>query len=443
MKDYFGYAMGDFGCNMCFALITNYMMLFYTQYIGVSLGDWAWIIIVGKVWDAINDVLIGNMVDNMQISKKSKFKPWIVMGGAALIVCTTLTFLPLTEASYRFKVFYCLMAYCVWSVAYTLANVPYGALHSSITDEPDKRTNLSTFRSIGAGLAQAPLMLLPLVVYDESDNLKGKTMFWIALGCSLIGFVGFLLVKFLVTERITVEKKNEKSNYLRTVKNFFSNVPMVALTIVSFVQVVCFMSMQSVNNIIFQSYFHNTKILAAVNIVAYLPMVLVMPFVGKITKKIGKKKFIVLSSAISAVAGVTVFLLPLEPAAKSSIPIWIAGLMLLYFSNAVFSVIVWAMVVDCIDWQYIKTGNRDEGSTYALYSFFRKLAQGAGSAISALALALCGYVEELGAAQSAETALNVKNMYLIVMTVGVVISVVVTQFMYKTPEGAPSIHSAE
>lgn len=443
MKDYFGYAMGDFGCNMCFALITNYMMLFYTQYIGVSLGDWAWIIIVGKVWDAINDVLIGNMVDNMQISKKSKFKPWIVMGGAALIVCTTLTFLPLTEASYRFKVFYCLMAYCVWSVAYTLANVPYGALHSSITDEPDKRTNLSTFRSIGAGLAQAPLMLLPLVVYDESDNLKGKTMFWIALGCSLIGFVGFLLVKFLVTERITVEKKNEKSNYLRTVKNFFSNVPMVALTIVSFVQVVCFMSMQSVNNIIFQSYFHNTKILAAVNIVAYLPMVLVMPFVGKITKKIGKKKFIVLSSAISAVAGVTVFLLPLEPEAKSSIPIWIAGLMLLYFSNAVFSVIVWAMVVDCIDWQYIKTGNRDEGSTYALYSFFRKLAQGAGSAISALALALCGYVEELGAAQSAETALNVKNMYLIVMTVGVVISVVVTQFMYKTPDGAPSIQSVE
>lgn len=443
MKDYFGYAMGDFGCNMCFALITNYMMLFYTQYIGVSLGDWAWIIIVGKVWDAINDVIIGNMVDNMQISKKSKFKPWIVMGGAALIVCTTLTFLPLVEASYRFKVFYCLMAYCIWSVAYTLANVPYGALHSSITDEPDKRTNLSTFRSIGAGLAQAPLMLLPLIVYDDNNDLKGKTMFWIALFCSVIGFVGFLLVKFLVTERVAVEKKNEKANYLATIKSFFTNIPMVALTIVSFVQVVCFMSMQSVNNIIFQSYFHNTKILTVVNIVAYLPMVLIMPFIGKITRKIGKKKFIVLSSAISTVAGVVVLLLPLDPAAKSSVPLWIAGLMLLYFSNAVFNVIVWAMVVDCIDWQYAKTGKRDEGSTYALYSFFRKLAQGAGSAISALALAACGYVEELGAAQSAETALNVKNMYLIVMTVGVLISVIVMQFVYKAPKESSAVSTAE
>ena len=268
-------------------------------------------------------------------------------------------------------------------------------------------------------------------------------MFWIALFCSAIGFVGFLLVKFLVTERVVVEKKNEKANYLATIKSFFSNTPMLALTIVSFVQVVCFMSMQSVNNIIFQSYFHNTKILTVVNIVAYLPMVLIMPFIGKITRKIGKKKFIVLSSAISTVAGVVVLLLPLNPTAKSSVPLWIAGLMLLYFSNAVFNVIVWAMVVDCIDWQYAKTGKRDEGSTYALYSFFRKLAQGAGSAISALALAACGYVEELGAAQTAETALNVKNMYLIVMTVGVLISVIVMQFMYKAPKESSAVSTAE
>ncbi len=286
MRDYIGYAMGDFGCNMCFALITNYMMLFYTQCIGVSLKDWAWIIVVGKVWDAINDTIIGGMVDRLQISKKSKFMPWILMGGASLIVCTTLTFLPIENTSNRFKVIYCLAIYCVWSVAYTLANVPYGALHSSITDEPDKRTNLSTFRSIGAGLAQAPLMiLLPLLAYDEDHNLIGGRMLPIALVCSVVGFIGFLMVRFLVTERVKVEKKTEKKNYAETIKGFFTNVPMMALTIVSFVQVVCFMSMTSVNNIIFQSYFQNTKILAVVNIVAYLPMVLIMPFVGKITKK--------------------------------------------------------------------------------------------------------------------------------------------------------------
>lgn len=436
MRDYFGYAMGDFGCNMSFALITNYMMLFYTQYIGLKLTDWAWIIVVGKVWDAINDPLIGGMVDNVRFGKGSKFMPWILLGGSSLVVLTTLTFVPIAGMSYLFKVIYCLLIYCVWSVAYTMANVPYGALHSCITDDPAKRTNLSTFRSIGAGLAQAFAMLLPLIVYDKNDNLLGGRMLYIALACSAVGFVGFLLVRLLVTERVTVEAHSDNSgtSYIKAIRGFFTNRPLLAITAVSFVQVVCFMSMTSVNNIIFQSYFHNTKLLPVVNVVAYLPLVALMPFVGKITRSIGKKKFVVIASAISVVAGVIACVLPMNPEAKSSLFVYIGSLMLLYLSNAVFTIILWAMVVDCIDYQYEKTGSRDEGSLYALFSFFRKLAQGIGSAFSAVMLSFCGYIEELQANQTVRTATNIKNMYLIVMTVGVVLTVLITQFVYNIDE---------
>ena len=433
MRDYFGYAMGDFGCNMSFALITNYLMLFYTQYIGLRLSDWAWIIVVGKVWDAINDPLIGGMVDNVRIGKGSKFMPWITIGGSALIIFTTLSFMPIASMGYIFKVIYCLVIYCIWSVAYTMANVPYGALHSCITNDPSKRTNLSTFRSIGAGLAQVLAMLLPLIVYDKDNNLIGSRMVYVALVCSAIGFIGFMLVRLLVTERVVVEAhdKTEKMSYLKAVKGFFTNRPLLAITAVSFVQVICFMSMTSVNSIIFQSYFHNTQILAAVNIVSYLPLVVIMPFIGRMTRKIGKKKLVVISSSISVVAGVVSCLLPMAPEAKSSLFLYIGALMLLYTSNAVFTIILWAMVVDCIDYQYEKTGSRDEGSLYALFSFFRKLAQGLGSAFSAVMLAACGYVETLGADQTAQTALNIKNMYLIVMTVGVALTVIITQFVYN------------
>ncbi len=436
MRDYFGYAMGDFGCNMSFALITNYMMLFYTQYIGLKLTDWAWIIVVGKVWDAINDPLIGGMVDNVRFGKGSKFMPWILLGGSSLVVLTTLTFVPIAGMSYLFRVIYCLLIYCVWSVAYTMANVPYGALHSCITDDPAKRTNLSTFRSIGAGLAQAFAMLLPLIVYDKNDNLLGGRMLYIALACSAVGFVGFLLVRLLVTERVTVEAHSDNSgtSYIKAIRGFFTNRPLLAITAVSFVQVVCFMSMTSVNNIIFQSYFHNTKLLPVVNVVAYLPLVALMPFVGKITRSIGKKKFVVIASAISVVAGVIACVLPMNPEAKSSLFVYIGSLMLLYLSNAVFTIILWAMVVDCIDYQYEKTGSRDEGSLYALFSFFRKLAQGIGSAFSAVMLSFCGYIEELQANQTVQTATNIKNMYLIVMTVGVVLTVLITQFVYNIDE---------
>lgn len=435
MRDLFGYAMGDFGCNMCFALITNYMLLYYTQYIGLKMKDWAWIIIAGKIWDAINDPIIGSIVDNVRISKKSKFMPWITIGGFALIVTTTLVFLPIQNTSYTFKIIYCLVSYCIWSVAYTLANVPYGALHSCITDVPSERTNLSTFRSIGAGLAQAPLMvLLPLIAYNKDNEIIGSRFVYIALVCTLLGFAGFCLVRVLVTERVFIERKKEKFNYLKTIKNFFTNKPLIAVTLVTFIQIICFMSMTSVNTIIFQTYFKNAKLVSIVNIIAYVPLVALMPFIGKITQKIGKKGISVVAGAIGSVTGVISLLLPLNPQSKASIPVWIVLLMFFYIGNAVFQILVWAMVVDCIDFQYEKTGVRDEGSTYALYSFFRKLAQGVGSSICALALAACGYIEELGANQSAQTALNIKNMYLYFMLGGAVLTYVIMKFMYNIKE---------
>lgn len=434
-RDLFGYAMGDFGCNMCFALITNYMMLYYIQYIGLKTTDWAWIIIVGKIWDAVNDPIIGSLVDNVKIGKGGKFMPWITMGSVALIVTTTLTFLPIQNTSYAFKVIFCLVSYCLWSVAYTAANVPYGALHSCITDDPAQRTNLSTFRSIGAGLAQAPLMLLlPIILYDKDDNLLGNRMVFVALICTVAGFFGFLLVRLLVTERVHIEKENRKFNYAATVKAFFTNRPLIAATIVTFVQIICFMSMTSVNNIIFQTYFKNARLVSIVNIVAYVPLVALMPFIGKITRRIGKKGISSLSASIGVVTGIVAVFLPMKPDSPSSIPVWIGCLMLFYVSNSVFSILIWAMVVDCIDYSYKKTGVKEEGSVYALYSFFRKLAQGAGSAICALALTACGYVESLGAQQTMQTALNIKNMYIYFMLAGSLVTAVVMKFMYNIKE---------
>ncbi len=426
--------MGDFGCNMCFALITNYMMLYYTQYIGLKMTDWAWIIIAGKVWDAINDPIIGSMVDNVRLKSKSKFMPWITAGSIGIIVTTTAIFLPIQNTSYGFKVVFCLAAYCVWSVVYTMANVPYGALHSCITDDPGQRTSLSTFRSIGAGVANALLMALPMIAYDKNNELKGELFVWIALIGTVLGFFGFLLTRLLVTERVHIEAPKQKFNYASTLKAFFTNRPLIAATIVTVVQIICFMSMTSVNTIIFQTYFKNAKMVTAVTVAAYLPMVLLLPFIGKITAKTGKKGISVIAGAVGTVAGVISLFVPMKPESPASVPLWIIFLMFFYFSNAVFSILIWAMVVDCIDWQYSKTGKREEGSVYALYSFFRKLSQGIGSSVCALALAACGYVEELGAAQSMQTALNIKNMYLYFMLGGSVIMFVVMKFMYNIDE---------
>ena len=126
IRDEIGYAFGDLGCNLSFQLISTYMYLFYTQCIGVSAEHWAWIIIVSKVWDAINDVLIGRLVDSKRIGTKSKFIPWILLGGAGLVALTVMVFTPIQKFPQAAKIIWCLASYCLWSVAYTMVNVPYG-----------------------------------------------------------------------------------------------------------------------------------------------------------------------------------------------------------------------------------------------------------------------------------------------------------------------------
>lgn len=126
LQDKIGYALGDLGCNLCFQLVASYMFLFYTQCIGLSTSDWAWIIIISKVWDAVNDIIIGRLVDSFQIGKKSKFKPWITIGAVGLVAFTIMIFVPIFQWSKFGKIAWCLASYCLWSVSYSFRNYSIG-----------------------------------------------------------------------------------------------------------------------------------------------------------------------------------------------------------------------------------------------------------------------------------------------------------------------------
>ncbi len=428
MRDKVGYAMGDLGCNLSFSLISSYMFLFYTQCIGVSAKHWAWIIIVSKVWDAINDVLIGSMVDRRRISKKSKFMPWITIGSVGLVALTVMVFAPVQRLPEIGKIIWCLLSYCLWSVAYTMINVPYGSLHSVITENPKERTALSTFRSIGAGAAMVLVMLLPKIVYVD-NTLSANRLFIVSAVFSVAAFFFFWGMRKMVTERVVREDKVEKVSYISTVKSFFTNRALVGVTIATVASVVFFMSTSSVNNLVFQFYFNDAEKASFAMIASYLPLVALMPFASTIVSKIGKKNFICVSGLLGALAGIVMLFLPITPDRKGMI-IYIAGLMLVNIGNSVFQIIVWAIVADCIEKNYRKKGVREEGSLYAIYSFFRKLSQGIGSALVALALSAVGYVEE-AASQTAQTAANIKTLYIGLVLAGLVMMTLSMFFIYN------------
>ena len=169
MRDKIGYAFGDFGCNMSFAFINSYLMLFYVTCMKINPKHFAILILLGKIFDAINDPIIGGLCDATKPGKDGKFKPWIKWASPVLLLSSIALFIYAPNAPYGVKVAMCLGIYCLWSVAYTSVNVPYGSMQSCITNDPDGRSALSTWRSIGAMCAQIPIMiLLPLLVYDKT-----------------------------------------------------------------------------------------------------------------------------------------------------------------------------------------------------------------------------------------------------------------------------------
>ena len=400
MRDKIGYGLGDFGCNMSFAFINNYLMVFYVTCMGIKAKHFAVIILLAKIFDAINDPIIGGICDASKPGKDGKFKPWIKWASLPLLVSSILMFIYAPNAPYALKIAMCLGLYCVWSVAYTSVNVPYGSMQSVITTQSDERSSLSTWRSVGAMLAQIPVMiLLPKLVYDsKTSNPRGNVFIYIVGVMGLIGFVSFILLRKLTTERVEPTVNNEqKFNYFKTLASFFKNKPMMGVTISSVAYLALMMTVTNSMQYVFMCYFKNTKIIPIATIIAGLPIGLGIVITKPLLKKFTKKQLCTYPFAISAVAaGFATFVRFDNPY------VWIAFIGVSMFGTCFYLTLMWALVADCIDYQEEKTGRREEGSIYATYSLFRKIAQGVGASIIALSLDLTGYSEKLDALSQAE-----------------------------------------
>lgn len=442
-QDKLGYAMGDMGCNFSFQLVSTFMQLFYLQYIGIKATDYAVIILISKIFDAVNDVVIGNLVDTKRIGKKSKYMPWILAGGLILVIFNIMLFAPVTSLPYAGKYAWCLVSYCLWSIAYTMVNVPYGSLHSVITNDPQQRVSLSTFRSVGAALpALIVMMVLPKIVYEDSVNavtgeevqiLKGGVLLPVAIILSVIAFFVLWGTTKLVKERVNregIENTTGLKAMLSSVKSFFTNRAMVGATVASVALVALFGSTISLNNMVFQYYFKQADKSGLAMVVSYLPLIVFMAFIGKLTKKFGKKNLFATTTLIGAICGVIAIFAPI-PATNTGLILYLVCLMGINIGNAVFQVSVWAVIADCIEVSYRNTGKSEEGSLYAIYSFFRKLAQGIGQAVVSLGLAAIGFVEGDNAVQAVDFGDKAKTLYFIILTVGSAVAFIAMKFIYN------------
>lgn len=434
-KDKWLYALGDFGCNMSFAL-KNFITIFYTMYIGLDYELMAIIILALNIWDGINDPIVGALIDRIKPGKYGKFKPWIFWGAVALIVSGAMVFLPIAGAPLWLKIVVCILGYLVWDMAYTVVNVPYGSMASVITIDPSQRASLSKFRTIGAMLAALPVgIIVPMIMYNYiTDPVTGKVMldaegnkmytingmgvFILALVLGVVGFIAFAVMVKYTVERVEPEVKEEtqKVSYLEVIKSFGKNRAAIGMTVASIFQLIMMQGLATANSVLYTSYFVDVPNLAqnsgTISMISYVPMIAAIFLVNPLVEKFGKKK----ASEVPLLGGIVAgFLMAIIPfgTGVGGLVLWLVLNTVVSCSVGILSMVGWAMIADCIDYQELKTGRREEGTVYAIYSLGRKFAQGIGASLVLLIMGWIGCKSvsgEMSITQAPDVANNVRIM---------------------------------
>ena len=396
IRDSVAYAAGDLGCNMSFAL-KGTMALFWTQVMGMS----AWyslLLIIVQVWDAINDPLIGSIIDADKhvYKRRNKFLQYIFIGSIGLIVGGACCFLPFPGAPVWAKFIIFIAGYVVWDAFYTIANVPYGSLLSLISNDPADRASLSAWRSIGSMVGNMlPMVILPFLIYNEDESLNGTMVFVAALVMGVLGFICFqFMIKNTEIRVDTDTKLNEdqpKFNVFKALANFIKNRPAVGATIAAMGMFIGMQGAATAVSVTFQIYFKNTEISGIVQLFAMIPIVLFTPLARKMVTKYGKKELSVVGSICSIIGGAGLFIITPDNVGLDLI-IYIVCQLVYSLGLGIYSTVSWAMMGDAIDYNEWKTGKREEGVVYSLHSFFRKLAQGIGPAVALIIMQSMGYV---------------------------------------------------
>ncbi|MBE6768428.1 MAG: MFS transporter [Ruminococcaceae bacterium] len=411
MRDCLAYAAGDLGCNMSFALKST-MAIFWTQFMKMDLW-YALLLIVVQVWDAINDPLIGSIVDaDRRQYKRNKFLTYIWAGSIGLIVGGACCFLPFPNASVWAKAVIFIAGYVVWDAFYTVANVPYGSLLSLISNDVKDRASLSAWRSVGSIFGNMlPMVILPFIIYDKNDNLIGERVFIAAL---IMGALGFICFQFMIRNTeirvdtsVALNEEAPKFNVFKAFGNFVKNRPAVGATLAAMGMFIGMQGAATAVTVIFQSYYNNVQISGIVQLFAMIPIVVFTPLARKMVAKYGKKELATFGAICSMVAGLGLFVV-LPKNTNLDMLIYIICQLVYSLGLGIYSTVSWAMMGDAIDYNEWKFGTREEGTVYSLHSFFRKLAQGIGPSLVLVVMVAFGYVGADEGNQAWQVAVNMR-----------------------------------
>lgn len=429
-SDRIGYMLGDLGNDFSFILASSFMMKFYTDVMGIEGAVVGSIMMIVRIAGAFTDVAMGQIVDRSRPREDGKFRPWIKrMCGPVAISSFLIYQSGLAGMSYGFKVAWLLVTYVLWgSIFYTMINIPYGAMVSAVSPDPKERASLSTWRNIGAVLANLVIgtgtPLFAYVVVNGHTVLSGPRMTLIAGIFSILSFVCYILCLYLTPERVVVQANQEAFHLGTLVKKIATNRSLLGIILAALLLMLSVLSLGGMSAYVFPNYYGNVTAQSAASLVGSVGMLLICaPLSERFAASIGKKELSMIGCGFSIAV-----LLALYVIRPGNPYVYVAFFALSQIGYGFFNSVIWAMITDVIDASELKHGVREDGTIYAVFSFARKMGQAASSGLIGFLLTTIGYTA--ATAYDTDVVNGIYDISCLLPAFGLILVVLALAFVY-------------
>ncbi len=309
-----GVTLGDLGCCCTEQFRAMFLTVFYTLVLQVNPIHVGILMLVTKISDAINDPIIGALVDMRRSQKGGKFIPWIRAFSFPMAVLCVLGFVNVSNLDYGFRIGYMFVTYVLYEALYTCVNVPFGSLSSVMTDDVKERTALSRYRSLGGTIFMTVIVMIgPLVLYENNQPIPGRFLMMASV-CALVGLLCLQVTCVWCKERVVLPEpeKKEKLHYFEIIKHVAKNSAFLGVVLFSFLGMVGASIVNGLNTYLFRDWFGDVQIMAVSGALNTLYAVIVFAFTQPLANKFGKKEWCVAGAGGAALVFAVLFFFPIH-----------------------------------------------------------------------------------------------------------------------------------
>ena len=391
----FGYALGDMAANFVFQAMLALQLDFYTHTFGLTAAQAGTLFLVVGLGVACFNPVMGMIADRTK-NKWGKFRPWLLWSALPFGIISILTFTT-PQLSPGAKIIYAWTTYILLRVVYTVNNVPYASLTAVMTQDPDERTSISSYRQIAANSAGfiVQSLAVPMVAFfGRGNDARG---YQLTMGLLSVLSIVFFVVAFLTTKERIQPDPQQKSSLGQDLSDLFTNPSWIALFLVTLFYFTAIVVRGSVMLPYFRFVAGNANLFSWFNGFGLAALLVGVACSTAVSVRVGKRELFIASMILTGLFSMALYVIP--PHATYVI---IAAEVLRQFAFGLSGPILWAMMGDVADYGEWKTRRRATATVTAGVVFALWAGLALGGAIGGWLLSGYGFVSQ-AAAQTTQT----------------------------------------